>query len=174
MKDRSARVIGASSLTASYLCSGLNPSWCSSKAFNGILGAAGCGRTLQIDFGCRRLPEFSGLGYSLAAAGLLVNQASAMQVPAVYACVKIISEDVAKLRPALFRKGKGLKACCRNRSPGCATPEAAKFAAASAAPRCSVPRHLPDEPSPVTARKATSVRKVITVSHSLHICTPLR
>jgi phage portal protein BeeE len=29
-----------------------------------------------------------------------------MQVSAVYACVKIISENVAKLRPVLFRKGK--------------------------------------------------------------------
>jgi hypothetical protein len=41
----------------------------------------------------------------MPATGLLVNQASAMQASAVYACVKIISEDVAKSRPALFRKG---------------------------------------------------------------------
>jgi HK97 family phage portal protein len=56
--------------------------------------------------GVAAYPNFPALGSSHAATGLLVNQASAMQVSAVYTCVKIISEDVAKLRPALFRKGK--------------------------------------------------------------------
>jgi hypothetical protein len=56
--------------------------------------------------GVAAYPNFPALGSSHAATGLLVNQASAMQVSAVYACVKIISEDVAKFRPALFRKGK--------------------------------------------------------------------
>ena len=34
-----------------------------------------------------------------------------MQVSTVYAYVKIISEDVAKLRPSLYRKGKDGRRC---------------------------------------------------------------
>lgn len=46
-------------------------------------------------------------------AGVMVNQASAMQVAAVFACVSIISSDVAKLGASIFRgerKGKRQKA----------------------------------------------------------------
>lgn len=38
-------------------------------------------------------------------AGAYVNQASAMSVPAVYACVSIRSEDVARCAPGLYRRG---------------------------------------------------------------------
>lgn len=52
-------------------------------------------------------------GWSVpTAAGAMVNQASAMQVSSVYSCVKILSEDLAKLGAALFtgdRKGKSTK-----------------------------------------------------------------
>lgn len=37
------------------------------------------------------------------AAGVMVNQASAMQVSAVYACVSILSYDIAKLGASIFR-----------------------------------------------------------------------
>lgn len=47
------------------------------------------------------------------AAGVMVNQASAMQVSAVFACVSILSYDLAKLGASIFRgqrKGKRQKA----------------------------------------------------------------
>lgn len=50
---------------------------------------------------------------SSTAAGVMVNQASAMQVSAVYACVSILSYDLAKLGASIFRgsrKGKRQKA----------------------------------------------------------------
>jgi hypothetical protein len=70
-----------------------------------ILPEWACGRV----FGARgksMYPNFPALGSSHAATGLLVNQASAMQVSTVYAYVKIISKDMAKLRPAPYRKAK--------------------------------------------------------------------
>jgi len=48
--------------------------------------------------------QFPALGSSPAASGFLVNQQSAMGVSAVYACVKIIASDIAKLRPTLYRR----------------------------------------------------------------------
>jgi HK97 family phage portal protein len=43
-------------------------------------------------------------GWSVpTAAGIMVNQASAMQVAAVYACVNILAYDIAKLGAAIFR-----------------------------------------------------------------------
>lgn len=58
--------------------------------------------------------NFADLGWSVpTAAGVLVNQASAMQVSAVYACVTILSYDIAKLGAAIFRgerKGQRQKA----------------------------------------------------------------
>ncbi len=47
------------------------------------------------------------------AAGVMVNQASAMQVSAVYACVSMIAYDIAKLGTSIFRgerRGKRQKA----------------------------------------------------------------
>jgi len=53
-------------------------------------------------------------GWSVpTAAGILVNQASAMQVSAVFACVSILSYDLAKLGASIFRgerKGKRQRA----------------------------------------------------------------
>src|SRR6202041_1340625 len=46
------------------------------------------------------------------AAGVMVGQASAMQVSSVYACVNILSYDIAKLGAAIFqgeRHGKSTK-----------------------------------------------------------------
>jgi HK97 family phage portal protein len=44
------------------------------------------------------------LGANASATGMLVSQATAMQVTSVMACVAIISEDVAKLAPRLYRR----------------------------------------------------------------------
>ena len=47
------------------------------------------------------LPMLGSIGSN---AGTLVNQSSAMSVPAVYACVSIRAEDVARCVPGLFRR----------------------------------------------------------------------
>lgn len=39
-----------------------------------------------------------------SAAGALVSESSAMRVPAVYACVRVVAEDIAKLQPHVWRK----------------------------------------------------------------------
>src|SRR5690348_1748021 len=58
--------------------------------------------------------SFGDWGWSVpTAAGVLVNQASAMQVSAVYACVSMLSYDLAKLGASIFfgkRKGSRQKA----------------------------------------------------------------
>ena len=44
------------------------------------------------------------LGGMETAAGIAVSDASAMRVSAVYACVRVIAEDIAKLRPRIWRE----------------------------------------------------------------------
>jgi HK97 family phage portal protein len=46
------------------------------------------------------------LGSVQSASGLLVSQATAMTVPAVYGCVRIISQDVARCRATLYEQQK--------------------------------------------------------------------
>lgn len=56
-------------------------------------------------------------GWSVpTAAGIHVNQASAMQVSAVYACVSILAYDLAKLGMSIFlgQRGQGIKAPARD------------------------------------------------------------
>jgi HK97 family phage portal protein len=45
------------------------------------------------------------LGSTPSASGVLISQGTAMSVSAVYACVTIRSQDVARCRPRLFRRG---------------------------------------------------------------------
>jgi HK97 family phage portal protein len=72
----------------------------------GLFGRLSAPLTRQAAAGVPSYGMIPPLGSVQSASGLLVSQATAMTVPAVYACVRILSQDVARCTPTLYERQK--------------------------------------------------------------------